>query len=102
MLFWLCVAVRIVATPFSNVVQKALTCRAGPLSIVCVTHGLLSVSCLPVILLMQPPLSAEFWVSMAAAAVLCVAGNALIVEALKLSDLSVLGPINAWKPIVSL
>ena len=36
------------------------------------------------------------------ATVLAVAGNALIVEAMRLSDLSVLGPINSYKSVVSL
>src|SRR5205823_1778944 len=35
-------------------------------------------------------------------AALAVAGNTLLVQALRLSDLSVLGPVNAWKAVVSL
>lgn len=99
-MIWLCIAVRIIANPFSNVFQKTLTHRAAdPLFIICVTHGLLSVACIPAFFYL-PPLATEFWFNIATCAVLAIAGNVLIVEALKLSDLSVLGPINAYKAVV--
>lgn len=100
MLIWLCILVRIIANPFSNVFQKKLTQRAAdPRFIICVTHGFLSVACVPAFFIL-PPLSAEFWFNMAVCAVLAISGNVLIVRALKLSDLSVLGPINAYKAVV--
>jgi drug/metabolite transporter (DMT)-like permease len=103
MTIWLCIVVRIVANPFSNVFQKLLTRQtADPLFIICVTHGLLSLACAPVLFFVPIPVSAEFWTSISLCALLAVAANTLIVQALKLSDLSILGPINAWKPIVSL
>jgi drug/metabolite transporter (DMT)-like permease len=103
MTIWLCVLVRVVANPCSNVFQKVLTRNAAdPLFIICATHGLLSLACVPLILLLPPPASTDFWVSISACAALAVAGNVLLVRALKLSDLSVLGPINAYKPVVSL
>ena len=103
MLTWICVAIRILANPFSNVFQKMLTRRAvDPLSVVCATHLLLSLACLPVLLSQLPPLSWDFWWNICVSAGLCVMGNALIVLALQKSDLSVLGPINAYKSVVSL
>lgn len=103
MTLWLCVLVRVVANPFSNVFQKSLTRRAAdPLFIVCVTHGLLSLACLPVFLFCLPPLSAEFWLNITVCTLLSVAGNVLLVQAVRLSDLSVLGPINAYKAVFSL
>jgi len=102
-MIWLCVFVRIVANPFSNVFQKLLTRRAAnPLFIICATHALLSLAVAPIVLFFLPPLSAEFWWNIAICTLLNVAGNALLVQAVKLSDLSVLGPINAYKAIVSL
>src|SRR5271166_2319045 len=102
MLLWLCIAVRIVANPFSNVFQKLLTQRsAQPLLIICAVHGLLSIACIPLFVLCLPQ-SADFWPNMALCSFFTVAGNVLIVEALKRSDLSILGPINSYKSIVSL
>jgi drug/metabolite transporter (DMT)-like permease len=103
MLIWFCILVRIVVNPFSNVFQKLLTREgASPLSVVCVTHGLLSLVCIPVFLFYLPPLPAEFWSNISICTFLTVSGNVLIVQAVKLSDLSILGPINAYKSVVSL
>lgn len=100
---WLCVAVRIVANPLSNVFQKILTReQASPLFVVGVTHALLSLVCLPLAVIDPPPAGVDFWMNIAVTTVLAVAGNALIVQALKISDLSFLGPVNAFKAIVSL
>jgi drug/metabolite transporter (DMT)-like permease len=102
-MIWLCVAVRIVANPFSNVFQKLLTRQsANPFAIIGITHALLSLACSPALLFFPLPQAADFWTSIAICALLAVAANGLIVQALSLSDLSILGPINAWKPVVSL
>jgi drug/metabolite transporter (DMT)-like permease len=99
----LCVLVRLVTNPCSNVLQKVLTRNAAdPLFIICATHGLLSLACLPLVLVFLPPLSGAFWLNISASAALAVAGNVLLVQAVKRSDLSVLGPINAYKSVVSL
>ena len=103
MLIWLLIAVRIVANPFSNASQKLLASHgATPLAVVCATHLLLSLACLPLVFVFPPPISIDFWLNMAICALLAVAGNALIVQALALSDLSLLGPINAYKSVVGL
>jgi drug/metabolite transporter (DMT)-like permease len=103
MMLWLCVAIRILANPFSNAFQKLLAYQtADPLFIIFATHGLLSLACIPLFFIIPWPLSGEFWFNIAVCSILCVAGNVLIVQALKRSDLSVLGPINAYKSVVSL
>jgi drug/metabolite transporter (DMT)-like permease len=100
---WLSILVRIVANPFSNVFQKLLTRQhAEPLFIICAVHGLLTLACTPIFLFALPPLPGEFWISMSICTILTVSGNVLIVAAVKRSDLSVLGPINAYKSVVSL
>lgn len=102
-MMWLVVFLRIVSNPFSNVFQKSLTRKtADPLFIICATHGLLSLLCIPACLLYVRDLPAVFWLNITICAILAVAGNALIVKAVQLSDLSVLGPINAYKAVVSL
>jgi uncharacterized membrane protein len=100
------VLARIVANPLSNLFQKQLTQRSGsPLFIIGVVYALLTIACLPV-LLFRPwlawPLAWELWANMLVCAGLAVASNVLLVYALKTTDLSVLGPINAYKAIVSL
>jgi drug/metabolite transporter (DMT)-like permease len=103
MLIWLCVLVRIVANPFSNVHQKVLTRQgASSLAVVCMTHGMLALISVPVFVFYLPPLTGDFWSNITISTFLTVGGNVLIVQAVKTSDLSVLGPINAYKSVVSL
>jgi drug/metabolite transporter (DMT)-like permease len=101
-MLWLFVVVRVLANPVSNVFQKILTGRgADPLFVIGVAHALMSIGCLPFLSLLAGR-PAAFWWNVSLCAVLAVAGNVLIVKALELSDLSVLGPINAYKAVVSL
>jgi len=74
-----------------------------PIFVIAVTHALLTLVCVPLLL---SPLElgggAAYWANIIAAAFLAVAGNALLVAALRTSDLTVLGPINAYKSVISL
>lgn len=104
MLIWLFIATRIIANPLSNLFQKRLAQEsADPLFIIAATHALLTLACLP---FLAPALAGAgglpFWANMATAAALAVAGNTLLVHALRAGDLSILGPINAYKPLISL
>ena len=102
-MLWLAVAARIISNPLANVFQKLLTNRGvNPIFVIFASHGLLSVVCLPFLFVAWRAASAGFWFNIGLSAVLAVAGNVLLVEALKRSDLSVLGPINAYKSVVSL
>lgn len=102
-ILWLCVLTRIVSNPVSNALQKVLTQRGlHPLMVVGGTHLLLSLPCVPVCMQSAEDLSTTFWWSISTCAALAVTSNALLVQAVKLSDLSILGPINAWKAVVSL
>lgn len=100
----LIVATRVVANPVSNVLQKQLAHDACPPAwIILVTHGVLGMVAIPLALGPgRPPWDVRFWACMGLCGVLAIASNTLIVAALRLSDLSVLGPINSWKSIVSL
>jgi len=100
----LVVALRIVANPLSNVFQKRLVQEAiHPLVVIGMTHALLTVIALPFIARVAwHALVPAFWSNMALCAVLAVAGNALLVAALHRTDLSLLGPINAYKAVLSL
>jgi len=104
MLTILAVITRVVTNPLSNVFQKQLAHRAAdPLFIIAATHGLLTMLALP-LLLANPPvaLAAVFWANMLTAVALAVAGNVILIYALRSADLSVLGPINAYKAVLSL
>ncbi|MCK8492175.1 DMT family transporter [Spirosoma sp. RP8] len=100
----LAVLIRIVANPLSNVFQKQLTHRsADPLFIISATYGFLALACLTV----WPQLQVEglpkaFWLSMLVVGLFAMLGNVFLVKALHIGDLSVLGPINAYKSVVGL
>lgn len=100
----LLVVTRIFSNPLSNVFQKKLTGNsASPVFIILITHLLLSLAMLPILFQILPiQVGFSFYVNMALCILLAIAGNTLIVAALQLTDLSVLGPINAYKSIVSL
>ena len=98
------VLARVVTNPLTNVFQKQLTQRsAHPLFVIAATHGVLTAFALPLLFVRQPlaALGAEFWSYMLGAAMLAVVGNVLLVYALRSADLSVLGPINAYKSVLS-
>jgi drug/metabolite transporter (DMT)-like permease len=106
MLTALFVLVRIVANPLSNVYQKQLTQQsAHPVFIIGAVHAGLTIACVPVwlapgtMVLHRGP---ELWATVAACAVLAVGGNALLVAAVRSTDLSILGPINAYKSVLGL
>jgi len=95
---------RIISNPLSNVFQKKLTGNsASPVFIILATHFLLSLGMAPILFRILPlRVDFSFYVNMLLCVLLAIAGNTLIIAALKLTDLSVLGPINAYKSIVSL
>ena len=98
----LVVAARIIANPVSNVFQKRLASQAAdPLFVIGATHGLLTIPCL-LLVPWTTVAGATFWANITIAAGLAVSGNVLLVYALRSGDLSMLGPINAYKAFVSL
>ena len=104
MTVWPFLIVRVVSNPCSNAIQKWLVGQGIPSSAqLLLVHLGLSLVTLP--LLLQDPVTAQsagFWGWCGLSAALAVAANWLIIEALRRSDLSLLGPINAFKPVVSL
>jgi len=98
------IVIRILANPISNLFQKQLAERsARPIFIIGVVHLCLALVCAPVLLIHGvPAISAAVWINMLVAAVLAVAGNTVLVHALRSSDLSILGPVNAYKSVIGL
>lgn len=102
-MLWLCVAVRVLVNPLSNVFQKILTRRGvSPSAVVAATHGLLAIVSLPLLAMEPPPGTSSFWSSISICTALAVAGNVLLVKAVQMTDLSVLGPVNSYKAVVSM
>lgn len=100
----LAIGIRILVNPLSNVFQKYLAQRqANPLFIITSTYGILSLGCIVYLLPFPPaPLPLQFWYNSVIFNGLGVAGNYFLVKSLQRGDLSVLGPVNAYKALVSL
>ena len=99
------VLVRILVNPISNVFQKQLAQKwVNPVIIIGTTHGLMALGLIPVFLLggVSFPSQAGFWSSIGIASLLAVTSNVLLVQALKSGDLSILGPLNAYKAPISM
>ncbi|WP_417542090.1 EamA family transporter [Methylophaga thalassica] len=95
---------RLLFSAFSNVFQKQLTHRGfDSLFIVFSAYLVLAVICLPLLFLFDPfSLTATFWINIFFAALLDMAGTVYLVMSLSKTDLSVFGPLNAYKVVVSM
>lgn len=95
---------RIIVNPLANVFQKQLTQnKVSPLYINFTTYFLLSVLCVFMIPYLDWSLmSPQFLTFAFISGLLGAIGNGLLIKAFEKGDLSVLGPINSYKSIVSL
>ena len=98
------VLLRILANPVANVFQKSLTVKGHPPLVVnFVTYLGLSILCIPLAVRVQwSELPGQFWIYALLGAIVGSLGNGLLVMALQRGDLSVLGPINAYKSVVGI
>ncbi len=95
---------RVIASPVVNVFQKRLTNKGvNPLFIVLVVYIFFSL-CAVIYLFISGfgHFSREFWVLMIILGITDALGNAFLVISLKNIDLSVFGPMNAYKPVIAL
>lgn len=95
---------RLLFSAFSNVFQKQLTHRGlHPFFIVFASYLVLAVICLPLLWTFNPfELSTRFWLNIFFAALLDMAGTLFLVMSLSRTDLSVFGPLNAYKVVISM
>lgn len=95
---------RLLFSAFSNVFQKQLTHRGlHPFFIVFASYLVLAVICLPLLWTFNPfELSTRFWINIFFAALLDMAGTLFLVMSLSRTDLSVFGPLNAYKVVISM
>lgn len=100
----LAVMIRILINPLSNVLQKQITIKGQhPLFINLATYTLLAfISIFLVFDISIQSLDTEFWIYSIAGGITGALGNGFIVKALEKGELSVLGPINAYKSIVGM
>lgn len=98
------VLLRILSNPLGNVFQKQLTAKGhAPLLVNFRTYLALSLVC--VVIAVQVPwrsLPPAFWLYSVLGGMTGALGNGLLVKALQKGELSVLGPINAYKSIVGM
>ena len=103
MITWLLILVRITGAVFSNVSQKKLA-LAGfhPFYIVMAFYALTSLIALPFLpWISVSTLPTTFWLNISAAAVLDMAAFLFLVLSVSRTDLSVFGPLNAYKVVFS-
>ena len=94
---------RIVSNPLANVYQKKICENNSSLLCNFYTYFILGMFCIPFALKVNwTILPKEFWIFALSAGFLCSVGNACLVKALQLGELSVLGPINSYKCVVGM
>lgn len=98
------VFLRIISNPIGNVFQKQLSSKGNhPLLINFLTYLLLSIVCIAVAAVTnRQELPVEFWLYSVLAGIVGALGNGFLVKALEKGDLSVLGPINAYKSVIGI
>ena len=98
------IAGRVLASSGANLVQKQLTQRGvDPLLIVAASFVVLSVLVLPAVAVVpMAGLGLAFWGAVALSAMFDAPGNAMLVASVRHTDLSLIGPLNAYKPVVAM
>ncbi len=100
----LAILLRIFSNSMSNVYQKRLVAQGGnPFFINFVMYAGLSFCCLPLVFgINWVSFGRQFWVCSVLGGLFGALGNSYLVKALEKGDLSVLGPINAYKSVVAM
>ena len=94
---------RVISNPLANVYQKKICAESSSLQCNFYTYFILGILCIPFATKINwTVLPKEFWIFAFTAGFLCSVGNACLVKALQIGELSVLGPINSYKCIVGM
>jgi drug/metabolite transporter (DMT)-like permease len=98
------VILRIFSNPLGNVFQKQLTAKGiHPILVNFLTYFLLSIVSLIIIALIHLPiLPQQFWFYSVLGGISGALGNGFLIKALQYGELSVLGPVNAYKSVVGI
>ena len=94
---------RIISGCVANVYQKKLTQNnSRPLAVNAATYFLLSILCIPLAFVYCKSFGTDIIYTAMIVGVLGALGNGFLVKALQNGDLSILGPINAYKSVFGL
>lgn len=94
---------RILSNPIANVFQKKLTSKYSTFVVNSITYGGLCILILPMVFHTQIlTLNNIIWIYGIIGGLLGALGNAFLVKALSLGDLSILGPINSYKSVIAM
>lgn len=94
---------RVAFASFANVSQKQLSQNHHPLLIVAAAYMVLAALSIPLLFFLPlADYTPTFWLNSFAAALLDMAGTLFLVLSLSKTDLSVFGPLNAYKVVISM
>ena len=103
MLTTLAVLSRIFSNSVANLFQKKASSVDSPVVINMWAYFIMSLLCVaPAMFVDWLQFSAEFWMTVVFAGLLCTIGTIALIEALRIGELSVLAPINSYKAIIGL
>ncbi len=94
---------RILSNPVANACQKHLGERISSLSVNFYVTLLMSAACvIPACSVNWAVYDLKFWMYVFLAGLFCSLGTICLIKALKLGELSILGPLNSYKAVVGL
>ena len=96
--------IRIVSNPIANLFQKKLTNQLSSFTINFYTYLILSIFCFPFIFsyVKLEYINSNFISLVLLAGFMCALGTVCTIKAVNIGELSVLGPINAYKSVIGL
>lgn len=98
------VFLRIISNPIANLFQKRLSNEISSVIINFYTYLILSICCVPFlnkyIITYSYPLN--LWCYVFIAGFLCALGTIFLIKAVNIGELSIIGPINAYKSVIGL
>jgi uncharacterized membrane protein len=97
------ILVRIISNPLSNVFQNQLAVHQHPFFVNFISYVILSIVSL--FLVYDYPseqLPSDFWTFAGLGGICGALGNGFLVKALEIGQLSILGPINAYKSVIGI
>ena len=103
MLTSVAVLFRIFSNSFANLYQKKAAETSSSVVTNLIAYFFMSLICIfPALYISWSQFGPKFWLNVLFAGILCTIGTIALIEALKIGELSVLAPINAYKSVVGL
>jgi drug/metabolite transporter (DMT)-like permease len=104
MLTYVFILGRVAVGPAADFYKKRLSeSRADPLFVVLMTFAFIAaVSCPALFVVHLPGAGSAFWMNMVAASLFDTTGMVFVMMAIGVTELSIYGPLNAYKPVITL